>query len=72
MQAYFGSRKELEMQNKIKDLKQEIRRTKEEAEKVQQEIEMVFQDRLDQLNQKYKRLLKRPTSGKKRSSKWKQ
>lgn len=57
MQAHFGSRKEHEMQNEIKELKQEIRRMKAEAEIVQKEKEMVFQDKLDQLDQKYERLL---------------
>lgn len=57
MRAYFGSKNELEMENEIKELKQEIRGNKEEAEKLQEQKEMVFQCRLDQLDQKYKRLL---------------
>lgn len=57
IQAYFGSRKEHEMVNEIKELKQEIRRMKADAEKVQKEKEMVVRDKLDQLDQKYKRLL---------------
>lgn len=57
MRAYCGSKKELEMENEIKELKQEIRRMKEEADKIQKQKEMVSQDRLYQLDQKYERLL---------------
>lgn len=57
MRAYFGSKKELEMENEIKELKQEIRLMKEEAEKLQKRKEMVFQDRLNQIDQKYERLI---------------
>lgn len=57
MRAYCGSKKELEMENEIKDLKQEIRRMKEEADKIPKQKEIVFQDRLDQLDQKYERVL---------------
>lgn len=57
MRASFGSKKELQMENEIKELKQEIKRMKEEAEKLQKQKEMVFQGRLNQLDQKYERLL---------------
>lgn len=57
MRTNSGSGKECEMQNEIKELKQEIRGMKEEAEKKQKEKEMVFQERLEQLDQKYKTLL---------------
>lgn len=57
MQAYFGSKKELEMENEIKELKQEIKRMKEETEKLQKAKEMVFQEKLEELDQKYIKLL---------------
>lgn len=56
MRTNSGSGKEFEMQNQIKELRQEIRGMKEEAEKKQKEKEMVFQERLEQLDQKYKTL----------------
>lgn len=57
MRTYSGSGNGFEMQNQIRELKQEIRRMKDEAEKKQKEKEMVFQERLEQLDQKYRNLL---------------
>lgn len=57
MQTYSGSGKELEMHNEIKEMKQEIKRMKEETEKLQKAKEIVFQERLEELDQKYIKLL---------------
>lgn len=57
MRRYFGSEKELELQDEIKELKQELRSLREKTEKLQKEKEIVYYERLDQLDQKYERLL---------------